>query len=299
MLCLPNLCRSKWKDNSPTCRLCNQNFIVIFHRRHHCRVCLKSVCGNCSALVKTKHQNDWVCRECTESTKRSQTSLSGYDSDEFHDCNDFDDEEHKTAEYKESSCWMRITRSISCSDDEEVERDTQDGHGQTVKGVSSPLDEYKRIISESEPTQSDIPISSPLDTLVSQRALPPAEYRFPCGDYIVPDCTVAYRIVKILGKVSISGSIVNVDVRTSAGVTIVGKRQFTFDDSSNEIILGDNRFGSMRRTEVKVTYDCQSDSLLVNAEWKGAWFGVNICVPLEVKLGRADGDGVNTEKHFA
>eukprot|EP01124_Arcella_intermedia_P026363 TRINITY_DN4937_c0_g1_i1.p1 TRINITY_DN4937_c0_g1~~TRINITY_DN4937_c0_g1_i1.p1 ORF type:complete len:296 (-),score=49.41 TRINITY_DN4937_c0_g1_i1:214-1101(-) len=60
------------------CELCSVIF-TIFVRRHHCRVCLRSICYNCSAFSTHNGQSVRSCTKCTQPPQPPDLGVEGKD----------------------------------------------------------------------------------------------------------------------------------------------------------------------------------------------------------------------------
>ena len=129
--------------------------------------------------------------------------------------------------------------------------------------------------------------------------------------YKIPEGTVAYKIIPITGEI-VQGKTETLDdqglggeifIKLNAkGISVDEKRSYKFywynggaiGKRTGMIVLEDNRFGSLRRTTVEsVTYDEASETLIIEAAWRGQWMGLNLHVPLTVHTRRGEHEILN------
>lgn len=61
----PAIDKKPWQGDTKTCSICQSKFGDVMNRRHHCRMCGKCVCHDCSPnLIQVKGQPDRVCNPC-------------------------------------------------------------------------------------------------------------------------------------------------------------------------------------------------------------------------------------------
>ena len=101
----------------------------------------------------------------------------------------------------------------------------------------------------------------------------------------MPAGTTAYSFIKVSGYVRFeSDTLAEVNVTTSAGVTVAARREYDYHPDGS-VTLRDDRFGELRRTRVSsIEYDAARKTLVVRAKWEGRLGFIPISVPLEVWL---------------
>ena len=152
-----------------------------------------------------------------------------------------------------------------------------------------PMAEYDTTSEESMDGGSDAePGDDSARSLRATTKLDDATAGFSGSFNIAAKTKVYLGIIRMSGSIHVANGSVAIDIHASSGVSIVGDRSYGLtysEDGIGHASLNDNRFGSLKRTEVtSITYYPDTDTVLICARWKSKL----LTVPVEVLFGRAD-----------